>query len=164
MRRDVYILVPAPGRKEEAERALQQWLVELDEHPGYLGGAVLREYAGELAPDTLGLVMDFETVEDGRALWKALKGKAYPTASDVPDGAHADQGWILFTDRLHAHDGGHGHTGSDEDHTHEDAVAANQLEYNRGGGLFARLLHGHFEVAHLYTATRGSAAAAAASR
>lgn len=51
-RRDQFVLVAAPRRAAESEAFLRGWLRELDGHPGYLGGAVLRESAGEVFPDT----------------------------------------------------------------------------------------------------------------
>jgi hypothetical protein len=130
-RRDLFIMVPAPGRVDEAEKALSDWLREIDGHPGYLGGAVLRESAGELLPGTMVLMLEFESTEAARALWPKIEGKRNPFNAD--DGTYPpDQGRILF-DLKHDHD----HDGQD----HPDNLST--LDFNRGNGLLARMLHVH---------------------
>lgn len=58
-RRDIFIFVPQPGGAVEAKAYPGDWLRSLDGHPGYLGGSVLEEMAGELIPDTLVMLLEF---------------------------------------------------------------------------------------------------------
>ena len=72
-RRDIFINVAKPGHGDEARKYLAEWLRSLDGHPGYLGGSVLEEVAGELLPDTVVLIMEFESTEAARALWPKIE-------------------------------------------------------------------------------------------
>ena len=72
-RRDIFIFVPKPGTADEAKKYLGEWLRSLDGHPGYLGGSVLEEVADELLPDTLVMLMEFESTEAARALWPKIE-------------------------------------------------------------------------------------------
>ncbi|TDE12280.1 hypothetical protein [Jiangella asiatica] len=143
-RRDLFMLVPAPGRADEALIRLSNWLGELDGHPGYLGGAVLRESAGELLPDTMVLMLEFESTAAARALWPKLRGLQTPVTPDGDDRNPPDQGRVLFElpdpPALGA---------SNDD----PEPAAPTLDYNRGGGMLARLLHVHAEAVHEFAAT-----------
>jgi hypothetical protein len=60
--------VVKPGKGEEARTYLGEWLPSLDGHPGCLGRSVLEEVAGELLPDTVVLILEFESTEAARAL------------------------------------------------------------------------------------------------
>jgi hypothetical protein len=40
--RDLFIFVADPDKAEEARKYLSDWLRQLDGHPGYLGGFVLK--------------------------------------------------------------------------------------------------------------------------
>jgi hypothetical protein len=152
-RRDLFMVAPAPGRADEAQRALSDWLVELDGHPGYLGGAVLRECADELVPDTMVLMLEFESTAAARALWPKLRGVQTPVAADGDDRNPPDQGRVIF-DLEH----GHAHAGDGAGHSH---AAPPRLDFNRGGGLLARLLHAHCEEAFTFSSGKPAATAAA---
>lgn len=138
-RRDLFVVAAAPGRVDEAERALSDWLRELDGHPGYLGGAVLRECAGELLPDTMVLMLEFASTEAARALWPKLRGIRTPVTADGDDRNPADQGHVLFAPGIDGAD--------------ESAGAVAGLDFNRGGGMLARLLHAHCEFVYEHTST-----------
>ena len=71
-RRDIFIFVAKPGSADQAKKYLGEWLRSLDGHPGYLGGSVLEEVAGELLPDTIVALMEFESTEAARALWPKI--------------------------------------------------------------------------------------------
>jgi hypothetical protein len=73
--------------------------------------------------DALAVMYDVESREAGKAFREATSHIRNPMAQDVPGQEPPDQGGILF-----GLDGGQA------------------LEFNRGGGLLARLMHGHFEV------------------
>lgn len=129
-RRDLFIFAPEPNKVDEAKAALSSWLRELDGHPGYLGGSVLDECAGELLPVVLVLVLEFESTEAARALWPKIENSTNPLYPDDKMDKRPDQGAVLFS--------GHGH-----DHSPDETHDLPSLFYNRGGGLFARLLHVH---------------------
>jgi hypothetical protein len=129
-RRDIFINVAKPGKGEEARKYLGEWLRSLDGHPGYLGGSVLEEVAGELLPDTLVLTMEFESTEAARALWPKIENTINPLYPDDKSDKTPDQGTAFF------------------DGT-KDAVkdgAELPLKFTRGDGLFARMLHVHAAV------------------
>jgi hypothetical protein len=90
------------------------------------------------------LVLDFESTAAAKALWPKIEDKPTPIKSDIAGVQPADQGGLLF-------DGGGTHTHADGG-SHEHPIVE-RLAFNRGGGLFARLLHVHAEVAHEYAAT-----------
>jgi len=129
-RRDVFIFVAKPGTGDVAKKYLGEWLRSLDGHPGYLGGTVLEEVAGELLPDTLVMHMDFESTEAARALWPKIEDKVNPLYPDDKSDTSPDQGMAFF------------------DGT-KDAIAQGgqlPLKFTRGDGLFARMLHVHARV------------------
>jgi hypothetical protein len=151
-RRDHFVLVAAPGRADEAAEFMKGWLRELDGHPGYRGGAVLRESAGEVFPETFVLTLEFDSTPDAKALWPKIEGKRTPIEPDTPGVQPPDQGAVLF-DWLASRD----HHAAD-DGSREAAVA--KLRFNRGGSLFARMIHLHCEFVDEYRAgivTDGSA-------
>lgn len=126
-RRDVFIYVSEPGKVDEAQACLREFLRSLDGHPGYLGGSVLEEVAGELLPGTLVLIIEFESTEAARALWPKIENTINPLYPDDKSDKSPDQGTAFF-------DG----VGK--------AVAegtALPLKFSRGNGLLARMLHIH---------------------
>jgi hypothetical protein len=136
-RRDIFINVAKPGTGDEARKYLGEWLRSLDGHPGYLGGSVLEEVAGELLPDTLVLMMEFESTEAARALWPKIENTINPLYPDDKSDKTPDQGTAFF------------------DGT-KDAVAQGAelpLRFTRGDGLFARMLHVHAGVVEEVTSS-----------
>jgi hypothetical protein len=117
-RRDVFIFVAEQGKTEAAQAYLGEWLRSLDGHPGYLGGSVLAECAGELRPGTLVMLMEFESTEAARALWPKIENTVNPLYPDDKSDKSPDQGAAFF------------------DGTRE-------LKFSRGNGLLARMLHVH---------------------
>ena len=81
-RRDVFIFVADPDQAAEARSYLGEWLRSLDGHPGYLGGSVLTEVAGELLPNTLVMLMEFESTEAAKALWPKIENTVNPLYPD----------------------------------------------------------------------------------
>lgn len=144
--RHFHLFVAAPGREAEAERGLRQWLDGVRDAPQFRGGTVVREYAGEFGDvkGALAVIYDVESREAGKAFREATASVPNPMAQDVPGVEPPDQGSILFADGASGHGHGHAHDGGDHSHVPLDAVAA--LHFNRGGGLLARLMHGHFEI------------------
>jgi len=129
-RRDIFIFVAKPDTGDQARKYLGEWLRSLDGHPGYLGGSVLEEVAGELLPETLALLMEFESTEAARALWPKIENTVNPLYPDDKSDKSPDQGTAFF------------------DGT-RDALAQGgdlPLEFTRGDGLFARMLHIHAAV------------------
>ena len=136
-RRDTFIFVAKPGAGDKAKDYLADWLRSLDGHPGYLGGAVLQEVAGELLPDTLVLQLEFESTEAARALWPKIENTVNPLYPDDKSDKSPDQGSAFF------------------DAT-KDAVKEGgevPLKFTRGNGLLARMLHIHAAVAEEVSAT-----------
>ena len=137
-RRDLFIFVAKPGHGDQAKKYLGEWLRSLDGSKGYLGGSVLEEVAGELLPDTLVLTMEFESTHASRAFWPTIADTINPLDPDDKTlGKLPDQG-IAFFDGT------------------KDAVAAGgelPLEFTRGDGLFARMLHIHAAVVEEVTAS-----------
>jgi hypothetical protein len=130
-RRDIFIFVPQPGKAAEAKEYLGDWLRSLAGHPGYLGGAVLEEVAGELIPDTLVMLLEFESTEAARALWPKIENTINPLYPDDKSDKSPDQGTAFFDGTKDAiRDGG-----------------ATPLKFTRGNGLLARMLHIHAAVA-----------------
>ncbi|MFD1542063.1 hypothetical protein [Nonomuraea guangzhouensis] len=121
-RRDVFIFVSEPGKTEQAQDYLGEFLRSLDGHPGYLGGSVLKECAGELLPGTLVLLLDFASTEAARALWPKIENTVNPLYPDDKTDKSPDQGAAFFNG-----------TGD----------AASPLTFSRGNGLLARMLHVH---------------------
>lgn len=133
-RRDLFIYVADPAQAEEARTYLSQWLRELDGHPGYLGGAVLKESAGELLDNTFVLALDFESTEAARALWPKIEETINPVYPDDKSDKSPDQG-VAFYDGT------------------KQAVADGSplpLRFSRGNGLLARMLHIHAEALDEY--------------
>ncbi|MFP5380194.1 MAG: hypothetical protein ACLGHP_10700 [Vicinamibacteria bacterium] len=158
MLRHFQLFAPAPGREAEAERALLRWLDGVATAAEFRGGAVLREYAGEFGDvqGALAVMYDVESRESGAALRQATASVPNPMAQDVPGDEPADQGAVLFNgSAAHGHDNGHDHVHGDDDHAHGAGLPG--LRYDRGGGMLARLFHGHFTV------VEGRAAASSAS-
>ncbi|MEW5991073.1 MAG: hypothetical protein AB1736_06965 [Chloroflexota bacterium] len=145
-RRDTFILVPAPGRAEEAHAFASQWLRDLDGHPGYLGGAILRESAGEMLEETMAVMIEFEDTAAAKALWPKIENLVTPISSDEPGTQPRDQGPVLYQFQV---DRGDDHSEA----TELRASATRKLEFNRGNGIFARLLHMHGEILDDYRAT-----------
>jgi hypothetical protein len=129
-RRDIFINVAKPGTGDEARKYLGEWLRSLEGHPGFLGGSVLEEVAGELLPDTLVLLMEFESTEAARALWPKIENTINPLYPDDKSDKTPDQGTAFFDGTKDAVKGG----------------AELPLKFTRGDGLFARMLHVHAGV------------------
>jgi len=136
-RRDIFIFVAKPGAAEQAKKYLADWLRSLDGHPGYLGGSVLEEVAGELLPDTLVALMEFESTEAARALWPKIENTVNPLYPDDKSDKSPDQGAAFF------------------DGTKDDLAAGGEspLRFTRGDGLLARMLHIHAGVTEEITAS-----------
>ena len=129
-RRDVFIFVAKPGQADEGKKYIADWLRSLEGHPGYLGGSVLEEVAGELLPDTIVALMEFESTDAARALWPKVENTVNPLYPDDKSDKRPDQGVAFF------------------DGT-KDRVAAGEetpLQFTRGNGLLARMLHIHAGV------------------
>lgn len=159
MLRHFQLIAPAPGREAEVEQALCRWLEEVQTAAGIWGGAVLREYAGEFGEivGALAVMYDVESREAGAEYRRATAHIRKPMSQDVPGDEPADQGEIIFRS---AH--GHAHGSNDHGHHHEahdGERLVETLRYDRGGGLLARLMHGHFTI----QAVSSRAAAPAAS-
>jgi hypothetical protein len=135
-RRDIFIFVPQPGKAAEAKEYLGDWLRSLAGHPGYLGGSVLGEVAGELVPDTLVMLLEFESTEAARALWPKIENTINPLYPDDKTDTSPDQGSAFFDD------------------TKETMKSGGQtsLKFTRGNGLLARMLHIHAAVADEFIA------------
>jgi hypothetical protein len=129
-RRDIFIFVPKPGTADQAKKYLGEWLRSLDGHPGYLGGSVLEEVADELLPDTLVLLMEFESTEAARALWPRIENTVNPLYPDDKSDNSPDQGAAFFD-------------GANEAIAD---LAESPLRFTRGDGLLARMLHIHAGV------------------
>ena len=145
-RRDIFILVPAPGRAAEATAFASRWLRDMDGHPGYLGGAVLQESAGEMLEATMAVMLEFEDTAAAKAMWPKIEPLVTPISSDEPGRQPRDQGPVLYQFLV---DRGDDHAEASE----LRASATRKLVFNRGNGLFARLLHMHSEIADEYRAT-----------
>ena len=130
-RRDLFVYVAKPGTRDETIRYLTGWLESLVGHPGFTGGSVLAEEAGELLPDTLVVIMDFESGDAARALWPKIENTINPLYPDDKSDDSPDQGPAFFDDT-------------------NERVAAGEplaLRFSRGDGRVARMLHIHAEVA-----------------
>ena len=136
-RRDIFINVAKPGHGDEARKYLAEWLHSLDGHPGYLGGSVLEEVAGELLPDTVVLIMEFESTEAARALWPKIENTINPLYPDDKSDKTPDQGTAFFDGTTEAVKKG----------------ADVPLKFTRGNGLIARMLHVHAAVVEEVTAS-----------
>jgi hypothetical protein len=130
-RRDIFIFVAKPGTADEAKKYLGEWLRSLNGHPGYLGGSVLEEVADELLPDTLVMLMEFESTEAAQALWPKIENTVNPLYPDDKNDKSPDQGTAFF----------------DDTKTAMAAGAESPLNFTRGKGLLARMLHIHAAVA-----------------
>ncbi|WP_043497198.1 hypothetical protein [Georgenia sp. SUBG003] len=134
-RRDLFIFVADPQRADEARDYLSNWLRELDGHPGYLGGAVLQESAGELLDNTLVLALDFESTAAARALWPKIENTVNPVYPDDKSDKSPDQGSFFYDGTKQAVKDG----------------AELPLKFTRGDGLLARMLHIHAEAIDEYS-------------
>ncbi len=145
MLRHFHLFVAAPGRQEEAEAALREWLESVRTAPQFRGGSVLREYAGEMGAvqSALAVIYDVDSREEGRAFREATKAIPNPMSQDIAGAEPPDQGAILFGREAHGPED-HKHD-TDDAHSHVPAGGVD-LDFDRGGGLLARLMHGHFEV------------------
>jgi hypothetical protein len=149
MLRHFQLFAPAPGREAEAERALQRWLEGVATAAEFRGGAVLREYAGEFGDveGALAVMYDVESREAGAELRRATADLPNPMSQDVSGDEPPDQGAVLYA-RVHDH----AHGGNDDSHAHLDegghahGASFGGLNYDRGGGMLARLFHGHFTI------------------
>jgi hypothetical protein len=148
--RHIHWYVAAPGREDEGERALKKWVGLMASAEGFRGAEVLRE--DDHMRGVLGVIQMWDTADAAKA-FNAANKRANPTLPDLPGPTPADQGAILFGsdhahgDHGHDHGQAHGHAHGDEHgHDHGATGALSGLDFNRGGGLLARLLHGHFEV------------------
>ena len=135
-RRDTFIFVAKPGTGDDAKKYLVEWLRSLDGHPGYLGGSVLEEVAGELLPQTLVMLMEFESTEAARALWPKIENTVNPLYPDDKSDKSPDQG-IAF------------HDGTRDKFKDGEPLP---LRFTRGNGLLARMLHIHAEAIDEFTA------------
>ena len=133
-RRDVFIYVAEPGKTEQAQDYLGEFLRSLDGHPGYLGGSVLKECAGELLPGTLVMLMEFESTEAARALWPKIENTVNPLYPDDKSDKSPDQGAAFF------------------DGTGDEPLP---LTFSRGNGLLARMLHIHAAAVDEFAAKAG---------
>lgn len=136
-RRETFILVPVPGRGPEGQRALSDWLRQIDGYPGFLGGSVLKESSNELLPDTFILQLDFESTEAARPFWRRVEKEINPIYPDDKSTNPPDQGAVMFDPR------GEGET---DERVHK-------LTFDQGGALFAQLLHVHAHVVDEHVAT-----------
>ncbi len=130
-RRDLFVYVAKPGTRDETIGYLTGWLESLAGHPGFLGGSVLVEEAEELLPDTMVVIMDFESGDAARALWPKIENTINPLYPDDKSDRSPDQGPAFFDDTA-------------------ERVAAGEpsgLRFTRGDGRVARMLHIHAEVA-----------------
>lgn len=129
-RRDLFIFVADPDKADPARSYLGDWLREIEGHPGYLGGFVLQECAGELVDNTLVLALDFESTEAARALWPKIENTVSPLYLDDKSDKSPDQGTAFY------------------DGTRDKVKGGEPLplRFTRGNGLLARMLHIHAEV------------------
>jgi hypothetical protein len=128
-RRETFLLVPKPGKSDEAQDTLASWLREIEGNDGYLGGAVLKESANELLPDTFVLTLDFESTDQARAFRKSIGDGVNPITQDDKETKSKDQGAVIFA---------------------KDSPSAPSLSYEKGGGMFAQLLHVHAHILDEY--------------
>ena len=130
-RRDLFVYVAKPGTRDATIRYLTGWLESLVGHPGFLGGSGLVEEGGELLPDTMVVIMDFESGDAARALWPKIENTINPLYPDDKSDGSPDQGPAFF------------------DGTKERVEAGGPLglRFSRGDGRVARMLHVHAEVA-----------------
>jgi len=109
-------------------------------------GAVLAESAGEMLEHTLAIVIEFMDTAAARALWPKIEDLVTPISSDIPGTQPRDQSRVFYQFLV---DRGDDHTKA----TDLRATATRKLSFNRGNGLFARLLHMHSEIVDEYAAT-----------
>lgn len=143
--RHFHLFVAAPGRQAEAEDALREWLDKVRSAPQFRGGSVLREYAGEMGAvqSALAVIYDVGSREEGRAFREATRAIPNPMSQDIAGAEPPDQGAILFGRSAHGPDDHHHDTDDVHSHLPADGV---DLDFDRGGGMLARLMHGHFEI------------------
>lgn len=138
MFRHFHLFAAAPGREAEAEQALTRWLNAIASTPEFKGGAVLREYAGEFGDiqGALAVLYDVESREAGASLRRAVADLPNPMTPDTSAAEPDDQGAVLFANGTRQAPG----------QEHEPIPSPTELHFDRGGGLLARLMHGHFSV------------------
>src|SRR5215210_5591362 len=150
MIRHIHWYVAAPGREDEAERALKTWIGLMPKADGFRGAEVLRE--DDHNQGVLAVIQMWDSPEAASA-FNAANKRSNPTLPDIAGPTPADQGAVLFGkdgghgghghgDHGHSHgDAGHSHGGhGDGDHGHGAQASFAELNFNRGGGLLARLL------------------------
>ncbi|MFD7161436.1 hypothetical protein ACFV9C_43105 [Kribbella sp. NPDC059898] len=123
-----------PGKDAQAQDALRAFLREIEGHPGYLGGSVtknssaseLRHLPGELFV----LTFDFESTDTVRAFRKAIGDGVNPITQDDKATKSKDQGAVMF-----------------------DEQASGELDYEKGGGVFAQLMHVHAYLVDEYSSS-----------
>ena len=91
---------------------------------------MLEEVADELLPDTLVMLLEFESTEAARALWPKIENTVNPLYPDDKSDKSPDQGTAFFDDTKKAVADG----------------ADSPLRFTRGDGLLARMLHIHAGV------------------
>lgn len=143
MIRHIHYYAVAPGRQSEAERALIKWTTQMEKANGFSGAEVLRE--DDHMKGVVAVVQDWDSDEAVGAFLAANKA-ANPTLPDVAGPTPRDQGGVLFAGHGRADEHGHDHGDSPHGHDHASPADLSKLDFNRGGGLFARLVHGHFDV------------------
>jgi len=150
MIRHFLLFAAAPGRRDEAERALCGWLDAVKDAPQWHGGAILRGRAGEFGRIVpLAVTYDVASPDEGRAFKEATKDAPNPMSDDATVGP--DQGAVLFGDygRAHPHDRESGLESPDRatgSQRSEPTDPIDALTFDRGGGLLARLMRVHFEA------------------
>ncbi|MDQ4039830.1 MAG: hypothetical protein M3313_16145 [Actinomycetota bacterium] len=128
-RRDTFILVPSPGKgEEEAQADVSTWLRDIEGTAGYRGGAVLKESANELLPNTLVLTLDFQSTDAIRAFRKEIGEGTNPITNDDKATKSADQVAVLG-----------------------DLEGAPALRYEKGNGMLALPPHVHGLVVDEHT-------------
>ena len=131
-RRETIILAPLAGKGDEAQKVLSDFLREMDGYDGYLGGSVTRNSSEkELIADAFVLTFDFESTDKVRAFRKEIGEKINPISQDDKSTKSTEQGGVLW----------------DPDFDRD----APGLEFDKGNGLFAQLMHVHAHLVDEYT-------------
>lgn len=130
-RREVMVFVTKPDELEESVAYVTDWLKSLEGHPGFEGGSVLTELADELIPNTIVVLMDFETPQDARTLWPKIEKTINPLYPDDKSDKSPEQGAAFFDGTKERHEAG------------EDLP----LRFTHGGGRLAPMFHVHAAVA-----------------
>ena len=149
MIRHIHWYVAAPGREDEAERALKTWIGLMPKADGFRGAEVLRE--DDHNQGVLAVIQMWDSPEAASA-FNAANKRMNPTLPDIAGPTPDDQGAVLFGKAGGHGDHGHDHGDGGHGHGHGAPASFTALDFNRGGGMLARLLHGHFEVREQATA------------